>query len=261
MLNANGHPVPYSSGKLYHVVPTLENSSGRQIKANLQPVLARHPANGIFFDEFNHSRARIAWNMSDNYSALLDKNGNITRKFAIVPLKAQPFLLDIARTATANGRIAYANQFDCTLQLMQLPLVHFAEPVAHEESYLIRAAQCSRSPLTLSCKRNTAVWSDIKYFLQYGVAVCYYASRSYGDHVLQKLYPLTVYEVQPGVIYGGNKLLTGRSGTYTLPGAEKLTVYIYRDPDGMSAETRQITGNTVDLQLDPATEVALIVVR
>ena len=78
---------------------------------------------------------------------------------------------------------------------------------------------------------------------------------------MQKLYPLTVYEVQPGVIYGGNKLLTGRSGTYTLPGAEKLTIYIYRDPDGMSAETRQITGNTVDLQLDPATEVALIVVR
>ena len=85
---------------------------------------------------------------------------------------------------------------------MQLPLIHFAEPVAHEESYLIRAAQASRTPLTLSCKRNTTVWGDIKYFLQYGVAVCYYASRSYGDHVLHKLYPLTIYEAQAGVIYG-----------------------------------------------------------
>jgi len=260
LLDDQGYTVPYRAGKLYLVVPTLENSAGKQIKENLAYVLNAHSKNGIFFDEFNHSRSRLAWNMSDNYSALLDKNGNITRKFAIVPLKSHEFLLDIARFAVQKNRINYVNQFDCTLPLMQLPLVHFAEPVAHEESYLIRAAQASRTPLTLSCKRNTTVWSDIKYFLQYGVAVCYYASRSYGDHLLKKLYPLTIYEAQPGVIYGKDKLLTCRSGSYKLPGAKKLTVYIYRDPAGMLSETRNVSGDTVDLKLDPAREVALITV-
>ena len=259
LLDDQGYTVPYRSGKLYLVVPTLENSAGKQIKENIAHVLNNHPTNGIFFDEFNHSRARIAWNMSDKYSALLDKNGNIARKFAIVPLKSHEFLLDIARFALQKNSIAYANQFDCTLPLMQLPLIHFAEPVAHEESYLIRAAQASRTPLTLSCKRNTTVWSDIKYFLQYGVAVCYYASRSYGDHLLQKLYPLTIYEAQAGVIYGKDKILTSRSGSYKLPGAKMLTIYIYRDPEGMLAEKRTCSGDSVDLKLNPASEVALII--
>ena len=204
----------------------MENSAGKQIKENLAYVLNAHNKNSIFFDEFNHSKSRIAWNMSDNCSALLDKNGNITRKIAIVPLKSQKFLLDIAQFALKKNSIVYVKQFDCTLPLMQLPLVHFAEPVAQEESYLIRATQASRTPLTLNCKRNTTVWSDIKYFLQYGVAVCYYSARSYIDHVLKKLYPLTIYEAQAGVIYGKDKLLTCRSGSCTLPGAEKLTVYI-----------------------------------
>jgi len=258
LLDDQGYTVPYRSGKLYLVVPTLENSAGKQIKENLAYVLNAHNKNSIFFDEFNHSKSRIAWNMSDNCSALLDKNGNIARKIAIVPLKSHKFLLDIAQFALKKNSIVYVNQFDCTLPLMQLPLVHFAEPVAQEESYLIRAAQASRTPLTLNCKRNTTVWSDIKYFLQYGVAVCYYSARSYGDHVLKKLYPLTIYEAQAGVIYGKDKILTCRSGSYTLPGAEKLTVYIYRDPDGTLSESRTYNGDTVELKLNPASEVALI---
>ena len=77
---------------------------------------------------------------------------------------------------------------------------------------------------------------------------------------MKKLYPLTIYEAQPGVIYGKDKLLTCRSGSYKLPGAKKLTVYIYRDPAGMLSETRNVSGDTVDLKLDPAREVALITV-
>ncbi len=259
--NFKGEPVPYVTNKLYHVVPTLENSAGKQIIRNLQTIWNQHPNNGIFFDEFNHSRARIAWNFSDNTSALLDKRGNIVRKFAMVPLYSQEFLLAISDMAIKHNLHNYANQFDCTLKLMQQKLIHFAEPVAQEESYLIRAAQASRTPLTLTCKRNTTAWSDIKYFLQYGVAVCYYATRSYGDHLLQKLYPLQVESIHPGIVYGKEKTLTLRSGKYTFPAAKKLTVYIYKDPDGMLAETRKIKGNTVELKLAPAKEVALITVQ
>ena len=50
-------------------------------------------------------------------------------------------------------------------------------------------------------------------------------------------------------------------GKYTFPGARSLTVYIYKDPDGMLAETRKINGNTVNWELDPAKEVALITVQ
>ena len=61
--------------------------------------------------------------------------------------------------------------------------------------------------------------------------------------------------------YGKEKTLTLRSGKYTFPGARSLTVFIYKDPDGMLAETRKVKGNTVNLELDPAKEVALITVQ
>ena len=259
LLNERNETVAYAAGRLYHVVPTLHNSAGRQIIENLQYLWNEHPQNGIFFDEFNHSRARIAWNFRDNCSALLDEKGNIKRKFAIVPLYCQDFLLAVSGMAIKHNPINFANQFDCTVKLMQQKLIHFAEPVAHEDSYLIRAAQASRTPLTLTCKRNTTAWEDVKYFLQYGVVVCYYASRMYGDHLLQKLYPLTVQAIYPGIVYGGDKILSNRSGKFTLSGAGKINVYIYSDPDGVLSRKLSINSNTVELKIDPAREVALIV--
>ena len=259
LLDENNEPFPYRKGILYHVVPSLNNTAGRLIIKNLQYLWNEHPQNGIFFDEFNHSRARIAWNFSDDCSALLDKDGNVGRKFAMVPLYCQDFLLAVSNMAINHNPVNYANQFDCTVKLMQQKLIHFAEPVAQEDSQMIRAAQASRTPLTLTCKRNTTAWGDMKYFLQYGVVVCFYATRAYGDHLLQKLYPLTVQAIYPGLVYGGDKVLTNRSGKFTLPGAKKITIYTYRDPDGMLSDVKTMQGDSVELNLNAGSEVALLI--
>ncbi|NLF59518.1 MAG: hypothetical protein GX574_00070 [Lentisphaerae bacterium] len=260
--NYFGGTVPYRAGQLYHVAPRPDNASGKQIKTNMSYILDKAGFSGIFLDEWNHSSARVAYNLNDGYSALLDKNGKIRQKIAFIPLYSKDFLLEIGKQLTEKEKmgvknIVYANQFDCLTELMPLPISHFVEPVAHEYCYLVRAAQASRSPLTLTCKRNTTAWSDVKYFLRHGLVVCFYASRMYGEHPLKKLYPITITEIYPGIVVGKNKIFTNRSGIFTLNNQKRLTAYIYSDPEGQLS--RHIVGETsIELELNPNTEVALI---
>ena len=256
--NISGNPVPYRSGTLYHVAPRPENAAGKQIARNLDIILNDRNFSGVFLDEWNHSNARVAFNLSDGTTALLNRDGSIARKVAVIPLYSRDFLLNTGRRVTEGGRIAFANQFDCLLDLMRLPLIHFAEPVAHEPCYLIRAAQASRTPLTLTCKRNTTAWSDVKYFLRYGIICCFYASRMYGDHLLKKLYPITIREIHPGVVIGEDRILTNRSGKFSLGNKRNLAAYIYSDPEGVFSR-RIRGGTTIELTLDPDHEAALII--
>ena len=251
--------VPYASGRLYHVAPRPDNASGRQLARNLAHALDERGFSGLFLDEWNHSRARAAFNRSDGVTALLTPEGGIARPIALVPLYSKPFLLEFGRQATIGGRIAFANQFDCLKELMDLPIIHFAEPVAHDGgNYLIYAAQAGRTPLTLTCKRGTTAWEDVKYFLRFGLVCCFYATRMYGDHALQRLYPITVREIYPGVVFGDDRIFTRRPGRYTLNRDKTLAAYVYSDPDGLLARTLKGEGS-IELALDEDREVALIV--
>ncbi|MBQ7652218.1 MAG: hypothetical protein IJS15_14750, partial [Victivallales bacterium] len=182
--NTFGDLVPYRAGWLYHVAPRLDNAAGRQILANFQTIIGPLGFDGFFLDEWDHSNVRVAYNRKDNYTAFLDQHGEIARKVALIPLYCREFQEHVGRLATENGRICYANQFDCLVSLMRLPIIHFAEPVACEENYLLRAAQASRTPLTLGCKRSSSLWLDLKYFLRYGIATCCYSTRMTGNHPL-----------------------------------------------------------------------------
>lgn len=257
MHNSFGKTIPYRSGRLYHLAPRLNNASGKQITKNLDIVLNQEKFSGMFLDEWNHSRARIAYNLSDGKSALLNQDSEIEKKIAIIPLYSKDFLVETGKRVS-EGRVTFANQFDCLKELMELPIIHFAEPVAHTYCYLIRAAQAGRTPLTLTCKRNTTAWSDVKFYLRYGVICCYYASRMYGDHVLKKLYPITVKEIYPGVVFGEDRIFTNQSGEFTLNRDKNLTAYIYSDPKGHFS--RKVKGgSTIQLKLNPDSEVAVII--
>lgn len=256
--NYFGNTVPYRTGYLYHVAARPDNAAGKQIERNIDTILDTKKFSGIFLDEWNHSNVRVAFNLSDGTTALLDHNGQIAHKAAIIPLYSKEFLVKTGKQVTDGGRVSFANQFDCLLDLMRLPLIHFAEPVAHEDCYLIRAAQASRTPLTLTCKRNTTAWSDVKYYLRYGIICCFYASRMYGDHVLKRLYPITIREIHPGVVIGEDRIFTNRSGKFSLGDGRNLTAYIYSDPKGLFS--REVKGGSeIELTLDPEREVAVII--
>lgn len=265
--NEFGKLVPYSNGGwLYNLTPDLNNKAGKMVFETLDYYLGDAGFDGIFFDEFNHSKVRVDFRRHDGYTVLLDKDGKIKEKVAIIPLYSEKFLLSLAEKALKKSKVVFANEFDCTADLARMPLIHFAEPHVQEDDCFVRSAQAGRTPLTLTTtwKSNTSAWSDTKYFLKYGVLTCFYGTRMTGDHILKKVYPITVKEIYPGVVVGDDKIVTSRTGVYTLGKSRKLKAFVYGDPSGLLEDT--ITGYTdadgkeyLKINIDSNRQIAVIV--
>jgi len=252
-------PVAYRAGWLYCVLPTLENACGRHLLDLLRLYMDEAKFDGLYLDEWDHSRARVSFCHEDGVSALLDAEGRLMRKVGFVPMLAKPFQMRFVEELTKRSATIFANQFDDTLAAAQLPIVHFAEPGGSYDSYLISAAQVSRTPLSLHVKRRTpgGVWADTKEFLKRGVLLCYYWRYLHGDHVLKRCYPITVRELWPGVVIGDDRIVTCASGTFSLGRRKPLRAYVYTGPKGTLARTADGPG-AVALTLGDD-EVAVIV--
>jgi hypothetical protein len=263
--DAWGDPVAYRSGWLYNTLPTLDNPSGKHLLEVLRLYMDEAGFDGIYLDEWDHSRSRVSFSHEDGMSALLDEGGRIVRKVGIVPIMTRDFQVRFIEELVARDAVIFANQFDDTLTASQLPVVHFAEPGGSYDSYLLAAAQCSRTPLSLHVKATRGVWQDAKEFLKRGLLMCYYWKYLHGDHVLKRCFPITVREVWPGVVIGEDRIVTCASGTFTLSGDEPLTAYVYSGPDGTLSETvaanAEVAGHSaVELTLTDD-QIAVVMVR
>jgi hypothetical protein len=230
--DAWGDPVAYRSGWLYNVLPTLDNPSGQHLLEVLRLYIDEAGFEGIYLDEWDHSRARVSFSHEDGMSALLDEGGRIVRKVGIVPIMARDFQVRFVEELVARNAVIFANQFDDTLTAARLPVVHFAEPGGSYGEYLLAAAQCSRTPLSLHIKATRGIWNDAKEFLKRGLLMCYYWKYLHGDHLLKRCFPITVCEIWPGVVIGEDRIVTCASGTFTLGRDDPLTAYIYAGPTG-----------------------------
>ncbi len=235
--DAWGDPVAYRSGWLYNVLPTLDNACGRHLMDAMRLYMDELGFDGIYLDEWDHSRARVSFNHQDGMSALLDEDGRIVRKVGLVPLMARDFQVALIEELVARGATIFANQFDGTLTTARLPIVHFAEPYGSYDSYLLAAAQCCRTPMSLNVKATRGIWQDTREFLRRGLLLCYYWKYLHGDHVLKRCFPITVRELYPGVVIGDDRIVTCASGTFTLGRDRHLTAYIYAGPDGTLQRT------------------------
>ncbi len=235
--DAWGDPVAYRTGWLYNVLPTLENASGRHLLDVMRFYMDEEGFDGIYLDEWDHSRAKVSFSHEDGMSALLTEDGKIARKVGVVPIMAKPFQKEMIRQLVARDATIFANQFDSTLEAAQFPVIHFAEPGGSHDSYLLAAAQMSRTPLALHVKRTRGVWGDAIAYLKRGLLMCYYWKYLHGDHLLKRCYPITVREIRPGVVIGEDRIVTCSSGTFSLGGDAPLSAYIYAGPDGELART------------------------
>jgi len=252
--DAWGEPVAYRPGWLYNVLPTLDNAAGRHLMDALRLYVDELGFDGIYLDEWDHSRARVSFSHEDGMSALLDEDGRIARKVGLVPLMARDFQVAFVDELIARDATIFANQFDGTLTTAQLPVVHFAEPYGSYDSYLLAAAQSCRTPLALNVKATQGIWQDTKEYLKRGLLLCYYWKYFHGDHVLKRCFPITVREVHPGAVIGDDRIVTCASGTFTLGHDLPLTAYVYAGPDGTLQATVPANA-TVDGH--PAVELAL----
>lgn len=241
--DAFGTPIAYRTGWLYCFLSTLDNPCGRHLSNVVRMYLDDEKFDGIYFDEWNHSRARLSFNHHDGLSALLDRDGNIVRKIGIVAIMTKALQVKLVEEVHKRNGAIFVNQFDDTLTTAQLPVVHFAEPGFSYDSPLLAAAQLSRTPHALHIHKTKGIWNDAKQFLKRGILMCYYWRYLHGDHFLRKCYPITVKEIRPGIVIGEHKIVTSCSGTFTLGRNRPLTAYIYEGPRGLLSQT--VPGNTL----------------
>lgn len=229
--DVRGDLVPYRAGWLYCVLPALGTPSAKRLRANIHAYLNKYGFDGLFLDEFDHSRARIDFAHQDGMSAIINKNFKIIRKFGIVSLLTKSFKIKLIHDLSKQNVILFANGFDSTLATGQLPVVHFAEPVQYNDE-IVYAAQLGRTPLALNLKYTRGLWQDVQGLLKRGVLMCFYANRLYGDHLLKYIYPITVCEIGPGYVIGKHKIVTLCSGTYTFNRSLPVTVRIFGGKNG-----------------------------
>ena len=252
--DAWGDPVAYRTGWLYNVLPTLENAPGQHLLEVARHYMDEAEFDGIYLDEWDHSRARVSFSHEDGLSALLTEDGQIARKVGIVPIMAKSFQIEMTRQLVERGAIIFANQFDDTLDAAQLPICHFAEPYGSHDSYLLSAAQLSRTPLALHVKVTRGIWGDAIAYLKRGLLMCYYWKYLHGDHLLKRVYPITVREIRPGVVIGEDRIVTCSSGTFSLGGDAPLVAYVYGPPNG---ELVRVVEGEATLQGHAAVELSL----
>ncbi len=252
--DAWGDPVAYRTGWLYNVLPTLENASGQHLLKVARHYMDEAGFDGVYLDEWDHSRARVSFSHEDGLSALLSEDGQIVRKVGIVPIMAKSFQIEMTRQLVERDAIIFANQFDDTLDAAQLPICHFAEPYGSHDSYLLSAAQLSRTPLALHVKATRGVWGDAIAYLKRGLLMCYYWKYLHGDHLLKRVYPITVREIRPGIVIGEDRIVTCSSGTFSLGGDAPLVAYVYGPPNG---ELVRVVEGEATVQGHAAVELSL----
>ncbi|MAX23281.1 MAG: hypothetical protein CMJ19_02160 [Phycisphaeraceae bacterium] len=236
--NAYDEYVPYNTGEQYLVLPALNNACGQHLLRVLKLWLDEQDFDGLYLDEWDHSRARVSFNHHDGYSALLDRDGKLVRKVGFVPLLTRDFQKRYVDEVTQRGKMVFANQFDHTRVAAELPVIHFAEPLGSYD-YKLFAAQLTATPLSLHVARSRSIWTDVKEFLKRGVLMCYYFKYFEGDHILKKIYPITVDEVWPGYVVGQHKMVTLHSGSYTFNRSTPLVGYVYAGPKAQCVRTVQ----------------------
>ncbi len=263
VLNYRGEPVEYRPGWLYNLLPTSATKAGARFRENLETYFATDGIKGVFLDEWDHSRACYSYNHPDDHTALLDEAFNIQRKIGLVPLLIRDYQREVTDWLVKRKAVIYANQFDSTMSSTHLPIVHFAEPTQYD-SYLLRGAQMSRTPLSLTVKRSSDPWLDTQEFLKYGVLTCFYAQRLTGNHLLRHVYPITVRKAGPGYVIGDDRVVTVTSGSYSFGDKRPMHAKIFGGPHGHLLRTERAEAGegettTLTLNLDRKQQEAAVI--
>jgi hypothetical protein len=258
--SAEGEVIPYSgSGNLFLILPTLDTLCGKLFLRAMHQYLDLG-YDGIYVDEWGHSKVRISYEHHDGHSALLDENLNITRKIGMIPILIRDFQVHfVNELRKRSGAPIFANHFDNTLAASQLPVCHFAEPGAIDDAGILEAAVIGRTPLSLSTLHSKDIWRDAVDLMRRGLLMCFYTRQLKGDHIYKCIYPITVREVHPGYVIADDKIVTVSSGVYTLGNGQMLQAEVYTAENETGKHLRTVTQNaeTVAVALNPD-EMAVI---
>jgi hypothetical protein len=218
----------------YYCYPSLDNSYFDAMKRLVDVCLDDDQigADGIYWDEVEMISPRRSYDRWDGYSAELDDEHRIERKFGdphLLSLDAKVSLVEYIRE---KGGALIGNSCPRTRTMQDLRFPRFVETAA--EWYPARSHLYS--PISLGDHKTVedfeTLLDDIRRKLMWGT-VYYYYSRPAQPYptITQHMFPFTPVELHRGWVLGEERLLTAVPGTFSLGDDDPVTVYWY-DADG-----------------------------
>ncbi len=227
---------------IYYYVPTAGGPYLDMLKADVRRYMEDMSAPGMYFDEFsfNHvSRgySRYNYGKSDGYSADLDSNGNVLRFKSDNAMDSKTAREEIVRIVKDKQGIFYANTGPVLTSLQRLPVLYFTE--GGNGLGCLGEAHLTHVPMAFGNFGDLTTVKGIFEGVKAALAVGTLYSPSTGSRLFKdennfvcKLYPITIQDIDSGVICGKERLITSRNGKFKWAVADApVKLYCY-DKDG-----------------------------
>ncbi|HHX40114.1 MAG TPA: hypothetical protein GX715_09135 [Armatimonadetes bacterium] len=239
--------------------PTLENAYGRAMRQNVEILLGKVGAEGIYWDEMEYSRYQYTYGAPwDGVSADIDpKTHQVIRKKSSVVLLTQPFKVAIAKGRLLDrGVPLIANGQPHTWTMTQLHFPRFVE--TGSLTHLVRSHLYCPIGLGdhLTERTEADVARQVCAHLDYGALYYWYSGQIMPTHpnLTSFMFPFTPVELQEGYVIGKERILANRSGLYGWDDASRHEVHIF---DREGRETTKFPARQVEREGKTFTELRI----
>lgn len=212
----------------YYAYPAVGNSYLPAMKRVLDMIMDDIGAGGVYWDEVDMISPQRTYDRWDGFSAELDDEHRIARKFGdphLLSLEAKLELIDYLRS---KGGMIIGNSAPTTQTLTDVHFPRFVETA----NYWYPARAHLYTPISLgdhlTVKTFEDLLRDIRDKLMLGTVYYYYArpQQPYPT-ITQHMFPFTPVELHRGWVLGRERLITCVPGTFTLGDADAVRVYWY----------------------------------
>ncbi|MEN6302916.1 MAG: hypothetical protein ABFD96_09345 [Armatimonadia bacterium] len=270
----NGKPrkmynLPEIGFPLANVIPTLENTMGRESLEKIPSLIMDElGADGLYWDEIAMGfLEQPNYAVADGYTYVIDqKTGAIKTAVSTPELGAQGFKLAFAKAFLDRGKDIVGNSPPETMTEQKLRFARFTEteipghPGLPQKTWLYTPICYAGWTTYKEPKVSEADFlADIKSKLWQANLYLYSAPGFYHLFTHENLatyeYPITVTELDEGVVAGKERIITLRSGRFGWPGEKWRGELLMFDPEQKVAERRRVEGGkdgcvAVDLKPD-----------
>lgn len=241
-------------GEIYDriYVPTAENSYGPQIAKNVDIILDKIGADGVYWDEHEYSRFTYTYNEPwDGCTGDIDPESmTVSRLKSSVTLLSEPWRLELARRIMSRGPlIGNGPPFTRAMAALKFPCFVETGSITHcVQAHL-------HSPIALGDhlteRSETDAYRVMLAALDFGCVYHWYNDltvRPTHPHLVQYMYPITPVELNAGYIIGKERILTKVSGLFGWNDASEHEVHVFddtgREVEGFNAPQVREDGNT-----------------
>lgn len=260
---------------LAYVIPTLENSLGREILSRLPGLyLDELGADGLYWDEMSREFVDVDYGQPDGHSYRIDPlTGKIVAAAGAPELASLPFKLALLKAFWDRGATVVANTTPTTMTEQEQQFTRFNENSVPRYPGLIQkcwnytpVAYAGWSTYKEPGVDQAAFLADIKDKLDHA---CLYLFSTVGfyplfthENLATYEYPLTPLELDHGVIVGRERILASRSGTFGWPGEAWRGELLRFDADQRVRSREPVAGDGAGLvKVDVPAGEAIAILR